>query len=168
MAVKLVIDSASDISLEEANRLGITMIPMEVRFDQEEYLDGVNLTPKQFYDKLIESTDLPKTSQINPYRFEEEYERLTNLGNEVVVITISSKLSGTYRSAVEASKNYGGKVFVIDSLNACIGERLLCQYAMTLIEQGFTGEQIANKLNEKKSKINLMAMLNTLKYLKKG
>ncbi|MBO5910171.1 MAG: DegV family protein [Clostridia bacterium] len=168
MSVKLIIDSASDISQEEANRLGISMLPMEVRFGSEEYLDGVDLTPKQFYNKLIESAELPKTSQINPYRFEEEYKKLISEGNEVVVITISSKLSGTYRSAVEASKDYKDKVFVVDSLNACIGERLLCQYAIELIERGLTAEQIAIELNAKKSKINLMAMLNTLKYLKKG
>lgn len=168
MAVKLIIDSASDISQEEANKLGITMVPMEIRFDDEEFLDGVNLTPMQFYNKLIESADLPKTSQVNPYTFEQEYEKLTSEGHEVVVITISSKLSGTYRSAVEASKQYEGKVFVVDSLNACIGERLLCQYAMRLIEEGFSAKEIATRLNSVKGKINVMAMLNTLKYLKKG
>lgn len=168
MAVKLIIDSASDISQEEANKLGITMIPMGIRFNNEEYLDGVNLSPTDFYNKLIESADLPKTSQINPYTFEQEFEKLVNTGNEIIVITISSKLSGTYRSAVEASKNYNDKVFVVDSLNACIGERLLCQYAMSLIDEGLSASQIASKLNEVKSKINVMAMLNTLKYLKKG
>ena len=168
MSVKLIIDSASDISQEEATKLGVTMLPMGVRFNEEEFLDGVNLTPMQFYDKLIENSDLPKTSQINPYTFEEEYEKLTSNGNEVVVITISSKLSGTYRSALEAAKNYKDKVFVVDSLNACIGERLLCQYAMKLISEGLSASQIAIKLDEVKGKINLMAMLNTLKYLKKG
>lgn len=168
MSVKLIIDSASDISLDEANKLGITMIPMQVRFGDEEYLDGVNLTPKSFYDKLIESVELPKTSQINPYRFEEEYEKITSKGDEVVVITISSKLSGTYRSACEAAKNYEGKVYVVDSLNACIGERLLGLYALRLINEDKRANEIATKLNEIKSKVNVMAMLNTLKYLKKG
>jgi len=166
--VKLIIDSASDINQEEANRLGIAMLPMEVRFGDEVYLDGVNLTSQEFYNKLIESADLPKTSQVNPYSFEEQYEKLTAKGDEVVVITISSKLSGTYRSALQASENYLGKVFVVDSLNACIGERLLIQYAMQLIEDGLTASEIANKLDEIKSKINVLAMLNTLKYLKKG
>ncbi|MBQ7880985.1 MAG: DegV family protein [Clostridia bacterium] len=168
MGIKLMIDSASDISKQEADKLGIILMPMEIRFGDEEYLDGVNLTPYQFYDKLIENTELPKTSQINPFRFQEEFEKVINAGDDLIVITISSKLSGTYRSAMEAAKEYKGKVFVIDSLNACIGERLLCQYAMQLIEQGLSAEQIAAKLDEKKSKINVMAMLNTLKYLKKG
>ena len=168
MSVKLIIDSASDISKEEANKLGITMLPMEVRFGEDSYLDGENLMPKQFYEKLIESSELPKTSQVNPYSYEQEYEKLTANGDDVVVITISSKLSGTYRSAVSASKDYEGKVYVVDSLNACIGERLLCLYAIRLIEQGLSASQIADKLNEQKSKINVLAMLNTLKYLKKG
>ena len=168
MSVKLIIDSASDINLDEANKLGITMIPMQVRFGDEEYLDGVDLTPKSFYDKLIESDELPKTSQINPYRFEEEYEKITSKGDEVVVITISSKLSGTYRSACEAAKNYEGKVYVVDSLNACIGERLLGLYALRLINEDKSANEISTKLNEIKSKVNVMAMLNTLKYLKKG
>lgn len=168
MSVKLIIDSASDISLDEANKLGVVMVPMSVRFNDEEFLDGVNLTPVQFYNKLIESADLPKTSQVNPYVFEEEFDKLVTQGHDVVVITISSKLSGTYRSACEAAKKYEGKVFVVDSLNACIGERLLCQYAIRLIEQDKTANEIATELNRVKSKINLMAMLNTLKYLKKG
>lgn len=168
MSVKLIIDSASDISEKEAKELGITMLPMEVRFGSEEFLDGVNLTPKQFYNRLIESAELPKTSQINPYRFEEEFEKTVSNGDEAVVITISSKLSGTYRSACESAKKFEGKIYVVDSLNACIGERLLSQYAIKLIKEDLTASEIANKLNEVKSKINVLAMLNTLKYLKKG
>ena len=168
MSVKLIIDSASDISEKEAERLGIIMLPMEVRFGDDEYLDGVNLTPKEFYNKLIETSELPKTSQINPYRFEEIFEKVTNAGDTAVVITISSKLSGTYRSACEASKQYGNKVFVVDSLNACIGERLLVMYALRLVEQGKSAQEISSELDVVKSKVNVMAMLNTLKYLKKG
>jgi DegV family protein with EDD domain len=144
------------------------MIPMEVRFGEEEYLDGVNLTPKEFCNKLIESAELPKTSQVNPYRFEEVYEQIVSNGDSAVVITISSKLSGTYRSACQATNDYKDKIFVVDSLNACIGERLLILYAIKLIEQGKTAQEIAEELNKVKSKINVMAMLNTLKYLKKG
>lgn len=165
--IKLIIDSASDINEIEAKQLGITMVAMEVMFGEEQYFDGVNLTPSQFYDKLVENDQLPKTSLINTFRWEEEFEKATKNGDEVIAITISSKLSGTYQSAVEASKKFKG-VYVVDSLNACIGERLLCQYAMRLISQNLLAEQIVEKLNTAKTKINLMAMLNTLKYLKKG
>lgn len=168
MSVKIIIDSASDISEKEAKELGIVMMPMEVRIGSEDYLDGVNLLPNQFYEKLIESDELPKTSQINAYRFSEEFEKLTKNGDEVVVITISSKLSGTYYSALDAASNFEDKVFVVDSLNAAIGERLLCQYALRLVEEGKSAREIAEELDIKKTKINLMAMLGTLEYLKKG
>lgn len=169
MKVKILIDSASDINLDEANKLGVELMPIEVRFSEsEQYLDGVNLTPAQFFEKLIESSDLPKTSQINAFTFEERYKKLTEQGFDVVVITISSKLSGTYRNAVTAAKNYEGKVYVVDSLNACIGERLLCQYALQLIEKGLSAKEVAQKLDVAKTKINLLALLDTLLYLKKG
>jgi len=168
MSVKIIIDSASDIDLNEAEELGIGLVPMEVRFAEEEFLDGINLSHKEFFEKLIESVELPKTSQINPYTFEEKINEFVGQGHEVVIITISSKLSGTHRSALEAAKKFDGKVFVVDSLNACIGERILCEYALKLIEQGLSAKEVAKKLDEVKSKINVLALLDTLKYLKKG
>ena len=166
--VKLLIDSAADIGAKEAETLGVTMLPLVVSFGDESYYDGVELSPRDFYEKLIESDTLPKTSQITPFRFDEAYANLTANGDEVVAITISSKLSGTYGAAVTAAENYAGKVFVVDSLNAAIGERLLVQYALRLIEEGKTAAQIAEELEEKKKKVNLMVVLGTLEYLKKG
>lgn len=134
--IKILIDSASDISQEEAKIKGIEMIPMEVFFGEEQYFDGVNLSHKEFYEKLIEGNTFPKTSQINEYRWTERFEDLTANGDQLIVITISSKLSGTYNSAKAAAKKFVDKVFVIDSLNAAIGERILCDYALRLIEMG--------------------------------
>lgn len=168
MAVKIIIDSASDIGAKEANELGVTMLPMSICFGSEEYLDGVNLTPDEFYSKLGESKLLPKTSQVTPFAFAEAFEQITKNGDEAVVITISSKLSGTYQSAKVASADFEGKVFVVDSLNAAIGERLLCEYALRLIKEGKSADEIARELDEKKTKIHLMARLDTLEYLKKG
>lgn len=162
------IDSASDITKSEADELGITLISMIIGFGEDEYFDGVDLTAQNFYEKLIESDELPKTSQITSYRFEKEYKRLTANGDELVVIVISSKLSGTYESAKNAARNFQGKVFVVDSFNACIGERLLGLYALRLIGEGLRGAEIKEKLDEAKGKINVMAMVNTLEYLKKG
>ena len=149
MAIKLVVDSASDISLEEANKLNITLLPFEVRFKEEVYFDGVDLLPNQFYEKLIENDELPKTSLIIPYRFEETFEKLVNEDDQVLCICISSKLSGTYNNALQASKNYKGKVFVIDSLNVAMGERLLIEYALRLINENKSIEEIVSLLNEK-------------------
>ena len=168
MSTKIIIDSASDIEIDEANKLGITLIPMIIRIEDEEYLDGYNLSKRQFFEKLIETSTLPKTSQINPERFREEYEKIVANGDEAVVITISSKLSGTYSSAVKASQDFKDKIYVVDSLNASLGERILFDYAYRLVLSGMSAKDIAEELNKKKTKINLLAMLDTLKYLRKG
>ena len=168
MATKIIIDSASDLEKGDAEKLGIILIPLEIRFDDEEYLDGFNITKKEFYEKLIESSTIPKTSQINPARFEEEFKKVVDNGDEAVVITISSKLSGTYSSAVKASANYKDKIFVVDSLSASLGERLIFEYAYRLLNEGLSAKEIAEKLDVTKKRLNLMAMLDTLKYLRKG
>ena len=166
--IKIIVDSASDVEQDEADELGISLIPMKVRFGDEEYSDGINLTHKEFFEKLIESAELPQTSQINEYSWEERFKELTADGSEVIAITISSRLSGTYSSAVKAAKKFGGKIYVIDSMEACIGERILLQYAIRLVQEGRSATEIFKELNEKKSKIQLLAVLDTLKYLRKG
>lgn len=168
MAIKLVIDSSSDITREEAEKLGITMIPMVIGFGDEEYYDGETLLPKEFYEKLASSSVHPKTSQITAFRFEELFEDLTANGDEVIAIVLSSGLSATYKSACLAATNVNGKVHIVDSMNATAGERLLLEYAMRLINDGLTAEEIVNKLNEAKGKIRVFGLLDTLEYLKKG
>lgn len=168
MAVKIAIDSASDIDLKEANKMGIELIPIQIRFEDGEYLDGVNLTRYQFFEKLIENTALPQTSQINPFRFGEVFEKLTAAGDEVICITLSSKLSGTYKSACQAAEKFGGKVHIVDSLNASTGERLLCLYALRLLKNGLSAAEIAAELDKVKCRISVLAVLDTLVYLKKG
>ena len=166
--VKILIDSASDIEKDEADALGVHLIPVRIRFGTEEFLDGKNLTHSRFFEMLIESDELPQTSRINEYEFAEKYGELTADGSDVVVITMSSKISGTYSGAVKAAKDFGGKVYVVDSLNACIGERILCQYALRLLGEGLSAREIAAELDVKKHKIQLLAVLDTLKYLRKG
>lgn len=168
MAIKLVIDSGSDISLEEAKKLNVELLSFEVRFNQDVYYDGVDLTPRKFYEKLVESDELPKTSLITPYRFTEVFEKLTYNGDEVLCICISSKLSGTYNNALLSSKEFNGKVKVVDSLNVSIGERILIFYAIELLKQNKSMDEIIDLLNQYKKKITVIAMLDTLKYLKKG
>lgn len=168
MAVKLLVDSASDIDAEEAKGLGLELLSMEVEIGGRKYLDGAELTHRQFFEKLIESNELPKTSQINPYRFEEKFAELTEQGFDVVAITISSKLSGTYAGAVSASKKFAGRVFAVDSLNASLGEKILFRYALGLLEQGASAQEIASELEKARRRINVLARLDTLHYLKKG
>lgn len=166
--VKLVIDSAADISAEMAKAMGVNMLPMTISFGNEEFLDGVNLLPNQFYEKLVCNNELPKTSQINTYRWEEEFKKHVDNGDEVVAITLSSKLSATYNSACQAAENFNGKVFVVDSLSATAGERILIEYALALVKEGKFAKEIFDILEEKKKKVQIRAMIDTLKYLKKG
>ncbi len=166
--IKILVDSAADFELAEAEELGITLAPILVRFGKDEFMDGVNITHREFFEKLIESGELPQTSQINEFRFAEYFKNLTANGDDVIAITISSKLSGTYSCAVKAAKKFGEKVRVVDSLNASIGERVLLQYALRLLNGGLTVDEIVKELNERKQKIQVLAVLDTLKYLRKG
>ena len=166
--IKILVDSAADFELSEAEELGITLAPILVRFGKDEFMDGVNITHREFFEKLIESGELPQTSQINEFRFAEYFKNLTANGDYVIAITISSKLSGTYSCAVKAAKKFGGKVRVVDSLNASIGERVLLHYALRLLNGGLTVDEIVKELNERKQKIQVLAVLDTLKYLRKG
>lgn len=168
MATKIIVDSASDITINEAKQLGIELIPIEVRFGDEEYLDGVNITHSEFYEKLALSQEPPQTSQINPFRFEEELEKSTRNGDDVILITMSSKLSGTYRNALLAADKFNGKVHVVDSLNATIGQRLLALYALKLAAQNIPAKTIANILEDAKKRLKVIAAIDTLEYLKKG
>lgn len=168
MSVAILTDSASDISAKEAARLGIGFLPIEVRFGEELFLDGETLLPQRFYEKLVKSETLPKTSQINEYTFEQKFDEMLKKSDEVVAITLSSKLSGTYANAVAAAGKFEGRVYVVDSLNASVGERLLCEYALELAKSGQSGAQIAAQLEIKKKNVRFYALLDTLTYLKKG
>ena len=168
MAVQFIIDSSSDILPAEAKALGVTHIPLKVIFGDEEYADAVNLSHRQFYEKLVESDTLPKTCQITPNEFSEAFEKVVAAGDTAVVIPISSKLSGTCQSAMLAAREYEGKVFVVDSENACIGQRILILRGLELKAQGLSAAEIAAQLEEEKKHIRLLALIDTLEYLKKG
>ncbi len=167
MTVKLIVDSACDIQASEAEKLGIIVLPLIVRFDQTEYEDGLTLTHEDFYKKLSESDNLPTTSQLAPAAFAKVFEEVSAANDTAVVITVSAKLSGTYQSAMIAASEYQN-IFVVDSANVCIGERILVERALALREEQLSAEQIAEKLNEEKQHIVLFALLDTLIYLKKG
>ncbi len=166
--IKIIIDSAADICADEAKELGVTMVPMYISFGEEEFLDGETLTAKQFYEKLEACNVIPKTSLINEYRWEEVISSNLSDGDEIIIITISSKLSGTYLAAKSASEKFNGRVRVIDSLNAAIGERMLIIYAINLVKQGLSLDEITELLENNKSRVKVYAIISTLEYLKKG
>lgn len=164
--IKIVTDSGSDIV--DNRREDLIILPITISFGTEEFQDGVNLTHKEFYERLIESDELPVTSQIPPAVFEEAYGQAVNQGDEVIVITMSSKLSGTYQSANIGAENYREKVYIVDSENASLGERILVEYALQLKDQGLSVKEMVEKLETEKKNIRLIALLDTLEYLKKG
>lgn len=168
MAVTFIIDSASDILPEEAQALGMIHLPLKVLFGTQEYADAVDLSHREFYEKLIECDQLPTTCQIPPADFEAAYANITSRGDTAVVVTLSSKLSGTYQSAIIAAEEYTGKVFVVDSESVCIGERILVLRGLELAKSGMSADEIAAQLELEKPKMRVMALLDTLEYLKKG
>ena len=166
MGVRVIVDSTADLLQETAAR--VTVVPLTVRFGDVEYVQGVDLTNEEFYEKLVESDTLPTTSQATPFAFEEVFEQAVNADDDVLCITLSSHLSGTYQSAMVAAAEFPGRVHVVDSTSVAIGAGILIMYALQLVEQGYSAERIAAELEQQKSKIRLLAMLDTLEYLKKG
>lgn len=164
--IRIITDSASDIT--GAANTQLTVLPMRINFGEEEYLDGVTISHHEFYEKLIESDTLPVTSLISPAVFEETFEKAVGNGEKVIAITISGRLSGTYQSAILAAAQFEGNVFVIDSLNAAIGEQILVNYALELVNKGMSAKEIVQTLNDAKKHIHILALLDTLEYLKKG
>ncbi len=163
MRVKIITDSTADTVNEIKERL-IT-VPLTVNFGSEEYIDGVTITHKQFYEKLIETDVMPTTSQVSPAAFSDEFAKVGESG--AVVITISSNLSGTYQSAMIAAADYDN-IFVVDSGSVTIGAGILAERALGLSAEGRSAKEIADILEKEKKNICLIALVDTLEYLKRG
>lgn len=164
--VNIIVDSTADITEDVKERL--TVVPLTLRFGDEEYIEGVTIQKKEFYQKLIESDVLPKTSQAVPADFSDIFEKIAAAGESAVVITLSSKLSGTWQSAMIAAREYEDSVYVVDSRNVAIGTAILAKLALRLVDEGMGAREIAERLEKEREKICLIAMLDTLEYLKKG
>ena len=164
--VNIIVDSTADITEDVKERL--TVVPLTLRFGDEEYIEGVTIQKKEFYQKLIESDVLPKTSQASPADFSDIFEKIAAAGESAVVITLSSKLSGTWQSAMIAAREYEDSVYVVDSRNVAIGTAILAKLALRLVDEGMGAREIAERLEKEREKICLIAMLDTLEYLKKG
>lgn len=167
MPVKIIVDSTVDLTPDVREKV-TAVVPLSILFGDTEYKDGETITAHQFYEMLVAGDTLPTTSQPTPAAFGDVYREATADGSEVVVITIASKLSGTYQSATIAAEEFPGKVFVVDSRSAAIGSGILTQYAIALAEQGKNGREILRILMEKRKQIRLYAIVDTLEYLKKG
>lgn len=166
MSVRIIIDSTADVAQELRARF--TVLPLTLRFGDEEFKDRVTITSEQFYEKLVESDVMPTTSQATPFDFGEVFREAVAAGDDVVALTISSRLSGTWQSAMIASEEFPGKVFVVDSRNVAIGSGILAEYALKLADEGKSAEEIAQRLTRERENVHLIAMVNTLEYLKRG
>lgn len=166
MNVNIIIDSTANVrpGLEKC----FSVVPLTVRFGEEEFIDGVTIDHRQFYEKLIESDVLPTTSQATPSAFSDVFEEIVSKGETGVVITVSSKLSGTYQSAVIAAAEYPDSIFVVDGTSVSIGTGILAEYALELRNSGLSAREIAGELEQIKDRVLVVALLDTLEYLKKG
>lgn len=165
MKTRLIVDSTADLLPQIKEQVHV--VPLTVHFGEEEYIDGVTIDHKVFYEKLVETDVHPSTSQATPAAFEVEYEKAKQAGEAAVVITVSSKLSGTYQSAMIAAQDYEN-ICVVDSGSVAIGGGILVELALRLINEGLSAKEIAQRLEEEKEKIVIVALVDTLEYLKRG
>lgn len=168
MAIRIIVDSSADIEEDYARDHGIQIIPMTITFGNEEFAEGVDITRTEFFQRLVETDELPRTSQIPPMVFQDIFQEIVTAGDTAVVITLSSHISGTYQSACIAAAPFKESVFVVDSENATIGESLLAERAWALREEGLSAADIAYCLDQEKKDIRLVASLDTLEYLHRG
>lgn len=166
MSVKVIIDSTTDVVPAVRSRCAV--VPLSVRFGDEEYIDGVTIDHVTFYEKLMVSAQLPTTSQPTPDAFAQAYETALAAHDQVLVLTLSAALSGTYQSAVIAAMDYPGKVWVVDTRNVSIGAGILAELALDLADQGKNAEEIAKTMEKERGNVRIFAMVDTLEYLKKG
>lgn len=169
MSVQLIVDGTCDISSEERERLGLECVPLRVFFGDDEYVEGRNMTAQQFYTMLAASPQLPKTAQITPAEFENAFRPFVDAGDEIVVLPISRELSGTYNSAIIASRTFpDASIYVIDTLNVTFAQALLIYEAAAMRDRGLNGAEIAARLSTLIPKARLLAVIDDLKYLKLG
>ena len=168
--IRIVTDSAADLTAEELSVPGIFVVPLSVTFaDGTTQLDDGTMTKDEFFVRLAEDSKLPRTSQPSPASFMQVYEDAAAAGDEVLVITIGQKLSGTYQCAHLAAADVGLQVHIVDSEAASQAEALLVREAVRLRdEEGLTAEEIAAVLEQFKKRVRIVAVVDSLKHLDKG
>ena len=167
MSVRIITDSASDMS--PAEHPALSVLPLSVTFGTDVYMDGVDIDHQRFYEMLVERDELPKTGQVNPYAFSQAIAEARAAGDEAVIITVGAKLSGTNQSARTAlAEAPGGDVFVVDSNNVTLGERVLVECALRLVDEGRRAAEIAEAVEAVRDRVVVIGLLETLEYLVRG
>lgn len=168
MSIRIITDAAADLSREEISTLGVQVIPLQVIFGSETYLSGETLDRDVFWRRLL-AGETPSTSQPSPETFLHAFEDAHSAGDEVVYISISSALSGTMQSAVLARSMVNADiVHIVDSNSVTIGQKLLIIAACRLRDEGRTAAQIVQEIEQLRSRVCVLATVDTLEYLARG
>ena len=167
--VRIITDSAADFEPAELEHLNIACIPLSVMLGEKSYRENVDLSKKEFYELLASTGATPQTSQPAPNLLFEHFRDAKNAGDEAVYISISSGISGTYQTALITLEDVEcDDCYVVDSLNATAGERILVDYAVRLRDEGKNAKEIVEALEAVRSKVVLTACIDTLEYLYRG
>ena len=168
MTVRIITDSGSDCLQGDHPQLDV--LPLSVGFGTTIYQADVDLSRERFYELLVEGDEFPTTGQVNPYAFSRAIARAQEAGEDVVVITLSSKLSGTHQSACTAAAEAGGAtgVHVVDTKSVTVGEHILVDYALRLVDEGRTAAEVAAAVEAAVDRVCVVGLLDTLEYLKRG
>ncbi len=170
MTVKIVTDSVADLPSQAVEELGVTVIPLNVRFGEEVYRDGIDLTAEQFYERLRHSKILPVTSVPSPQSFAEAYDKLAEETDEILAILLSSKLSGTYEVALQSIGLMKRKcrVEVIDSLTAVMAQGFVVMRAAKAAQAGASLDEVIEVTHRNIKRVDFRAAFDTLEYLRRG
>lgn len=170
MTVKVVTDSTADLPPQIAEELGITVVPVYLRFGEKVYRDGVDISQDEFYQKLVEGPIHPSTSQPTPADFTEVYQKLSQEADGIVSIQVTSKLSGTYNSALQGREMAGVRchIEVVDSLSVSMGLGLIAMAAARLAETGESLQRVIEEIRQAIPCIRILGVFDTFKYLLLG
>lgn len=167
--IRILVDSSSDYTPEEIQNKNLYFVPLQIQIEGKNYLDGVDIDTKTFYEKMVNTKEFFKTSQPSPQIFLNIFEEVKRKKETLICLLLSSKLSGTYQSACLAKEMIDyPNIYIIDSLSATCGIRLLCEVALNWIDENKNVEEIVSKLENLKHKIHIYAGVDTLEYLARG
>lgn len=167
--IKIVTDSTAYLPDEYARQHDIRVVPLYVHFGAEAFKEGIELSDEEFYRRLKEAPELPTTSQPSAGEFYEVFEELVEAGNEIITLTISSKLSGTWNSAMAAKEMLpNDPISVVDSLSTSVGLHLMVDAAIEAASAGATRQEIVEKIEAIRQKMQILFVVDTLEYLAKG
>lgn len=168
--IRILVDSSSDYCQEEIREKGLVFVPIQIELAGKEYLDGIDLDKNSFFEMLEESGEFPLTSQPSPQVFLDIFQEVKEQGDDLICILLSSHLSGTYQTAQLARQmaDCEDHIFLIDSRAATYNIKVMADYALELVREGLSAAEIAEKLEKFKSRVKVVAMIDTLEYLRRG